>query len=51
MTSINFHADGHTLIAGGMYGSLFVYDLRKPSTPKEKLIGHDSAIKCSVIIK
>jgi hypothetical protein len=51
LTSINFHSDGHTLVAGGMYGGLFVYDLRKPSKPKEKLIGHDSAIKYTVFIK
>lgn len=51
LTSINFHSDGHTLVAGGNYGGLFVYDLRKPSKPREKLIGHDSAIKHTVFIK
>ena len=51
LTSINFHSDGHTLIAGGMYGALFVYDLRKPSKPREKLTGHDSAIKHTLFIK
>ena len=51
LTSINFHSDGHTLIAGGMYGALFLYDLRKPSKPREKLTGHDSAIKYTVFIK
>lgn len=51
LTSINFHSDGHTLIAGGMYGALFVYDLRKPAKPREKLTGHDSAIKHTVFIK
>ncbi len=34
-----------------MYGGLFVYDLRKPVKPREKLTGHDSAIKCTVFIK
>jgi len=51
LTSINFHSDGHTLLAGGNYGGLFVYDLRKPSKPREKLIGHDSAIKHAIFIK
>lgn len=51
LTSINFHSDGHTLVAGGNYGGLLVYDLRKPSKPREKLIGHDSAIKHTVFIK
>lgn len=40
LTAVNFHSDGHTLVAGGMYGGLFVYDLRNPHKPKEKLIGH-----------
>ncbi len=51
LTSINFHTDGHTLIAGSQYGSLFVYDLRKPSKPKDKLIGHESAIKHTLLVK
>jgi hypothetical protein len=42
---VNFHFNGHTLIAGGMYGGLFVYDLRKPDKPKEKLIGHETTVK------
>lgn len=45
LNSVSFHSDGHTLIAGGMYGGLYVYDLRKPSTPKERLLGHDSAVR------
>jgi WD40 repeat protein len=45
LTSVSFHSDGHTLIAGGMYGGLYVYDLRKPNTPKDRLIGHDSAVR------
>jgi len=28
-----------------MYGSLFVYDLRKPDKPITKLVGHESSIK------
>ena len=34
LTSVNFHYDGHTLLAGGMHGGLFIYDLRKPQKPK-----------------
>jgi len=34
LNSVSFHSDGHTLIAGGMYGGLYVYDLRKPNAPK-----------------
>lgn len=46
LTAVNFHPNGHTLVAGGMYGGLFVYDLRKLHKPKEKLIGHETAVKC-----
>lgn len=45
LTSVSFHSDGHTLVAGGMYGGLYVYDLRKPSAPKEKLLGHESTVR------
>jgi hypothetical protein len=42
---VGLHANGHTLVAGGMYGNCFVYDLRNPSKPQNKLAGHDSAIR------
>ncbi len=45
LNSVAFHSDGHTLVAGCMYGALYIYDLRKPNVPKEKLLGHDSAVK------
>lgn len=45
LSTVNFYSDGHTLLAGGMYGGLFIYDLRKHHKPKERLIGHDTAIK------
>jgi WD40 repeat protein len=44
LTSVSFHSDGHTLAAGGVYGGLYVYDLRRLSEPKERLVGHDSAV-------
>ena len=34
LNSVSFHSDGHTLVAGGMYGGLYVYDLRKPNAPR-----------------
>jgi WD40 repeat protein len=45
LISVSFHSDGHTLVAGGMYGGLYVYDLRKPNAPKERLLGHESSVK------
>lgn len=45
LTSVSFHSDGHTLVAGGSYGGLYIYDLRKPNMPKERLLGHESAVK------
>jgi WD40 repeat protein len=51
LISVSFHSDGHTLVAGGMYGGLYVYDLRKPNAPKEKLLGHDSSVKYVDFIK
>ena len=45
MSCVGLHANGHTLVAGGMYGNCFVYDLRNPSKPQNKLAGHDTTIK------
>lgn len=45
LTSVCFYGDGHTLVMGGMYGGLYVYDLRMTSEPNNKLLGHDSTIK------
>ena len=42
---MSLHANGHNLVAGGMYGSLLVYDLRKPEKPINKLVGYESGIK------
>jgi hypothetical protein len=33
------------LVAGGMYGSIYVYDLRFPSKAQSKLLGHETSIK------
>ena len=45
LTSVSFYGDGHTLVLGGMHGGLFVYDLRMPTEPINRLLGHESAIK------
>lgn len=45
LNSVSFHSDGHTLVAGGMYGGLYIYDLRKPNAPREKLLGHESTVR------
>ena len=45
MSCVGLHANGHTLVAGGMYGGCFVYDLRNPAKPQNKLAGHEAAIK------
>ena len=39
------HQNGQILVAGGIYGGLFVYDLRYPAKPQSKLIGHDTTVK------
>ena len=39
------HTDGHTMVAGGMYGGLYIYNLKQPNKYKEKLTGHDTTIK------
>jgi hypothetical protein len=40
LSCVGLHANGYTLVAGGMYGNCFVYDLRNPSKPQIKLAGH-----------
>ena len=45
LSCVGLHSNGHTLVAGGMYGSCFVYDLRNPSKPQNKLAGHETTIK------
>jgi len=45
LNCVGLHSNGHTLVAGGMYGSCFVYDLRNPSKPQNKLAGHETTIK------
>lgn len=45
LTSVCFYGDGHTIVLGGINGSLLVYDLRMPSAPNGRLSGHESAIK------
>ena len=45
LSTVGLHHNGHILVAGGMYGSIFVYDLRYPSKPQSKLIGHETSIK------
>ena len=45
LTCVGLHSNGHTLVAGGMYANIFVYDLRNPSKPMNKLTGHEKTIK------
>ena len=45
LSCVGLHSNGHTLVAGGMYGNCFVYDLRNPSKPQIKLAGHEASIK------
>lgn len=45
LSSVALHHNGQILIAGGMYGSIYAYDLRYPTKPQNKLIGHETAIK------
>ena len=33
------------MVLGGIHGGLFVYDLRMPTEPISRLMGHDSTIK------
>jgi WD40 repeat protein len=40
LNCVGLHSNGHTLVAGGMFGSILVYDLRSPNKPTNKLIGH-----------
>ena len=41
LTALAFYNDGHTIVAGTMYGNIFVYDLRAGASIKNSLLGHD----------
>ncbi|EAS04549.1 cytochrome d1 heme domain protein (macronuclear) [Tetrahymena thermophila SB210] len=53
ITSLAFHSDGYTLIAGTLYGELMVYDLKNLPKPKLLLEGHtkNQAVNYISIIK
>eukprot|EP01017_Pseudomicrothorax_dubius_P024493 TRINITY_DN2602_c0_g1_i2.p1 TRINITY_DN2602_c0_g1~~TRINITY_DN2602_c0_g1_i2.p1 ORF type:complete len:371 (+),score=30.17 TRINITY_DN2602_c0_g1_i2:159-1271(+) len=42
LTSLAFHADGHTIAVGTLYGQILVYDLRASHNVKNTLKGHDN---------
>jgi WD40 repeat protein len=41
LTCISYANDGHTLAGGTLYGTILIYDLRSPGTPKNVLKGHE----------
>lgn len=45
LSTVGLHRNGQMLVAGGMYGSIFVYDLRYPNKTQCKLLGHETSIK------
>jgi hypothetical protein len=45
LNCVSLHHNGHILIAGGSYGGLYIYDLKQPTKPQLKLIGHETPIK------
>lgn len=45
LSCVGLHSNGHILVAGGVYGNCFVYDLRNHAKPQTKLAGHETTIK------
>lgn len=43
LTALGFYNDGHTIVAGTLYGGLYVYDLRSSANVKLSLKGHDNS--------
>ncbi len=46
LTCTDLHHEGMNIATGGMYGGLYLYDLRMCTKPKMKFIGHDGQIRC-----
>lgn len=45
LTSVSFNDDGLIIAAGGINGSIMIYDIRRLTRPFLKLLGHDTPIK------
>ncbi|KAI0240492.1 Protein NEDD1 [Lamellibrachia satsuma] len=46
LTSVSMMHDGTTLAVGSIRGKVYIYDLRKGSTPLKVIAAHKSSVKC-----
>ena len=46
LTSVSMMHDGTTLAVGSTRGKIYIYDLRKGSSPIQTLAGHKSSVQC-----